>query len=131
TYFPDEPSLGLHQRDHERLLTTLLHLRDLGNTVIVVEHDRETILAADHVVDLGPGAGAHGGQVVAQGTPAEICANPASLTGQYLSGRRRIPVPAERRPFDPNIVIRLRGASGNNRSEEHTSELQSREHLVC
>src|SRR5690606_30399166 len=75
---------------------------------------RETILAADHVVDLGPGAGAHGGQVVAQGTPAEICANPASLTGQYLSGRRRIPVPAERRPFDPNIVIRVRGASGNN-----------------
>src|SRR5690606_19022527 len=79
-----------------------------------VEHDRETILAADYVVDLGPGAGAHGGQVVAQGTPAEICANAASLTGQYLSGRRRIPVPAARRPFDPNIVIRLGGASGNN-----------------
>ncbi len=113
-YILDEPSIGLHQRDHERLLNTLIHLRDLGNTVIVVEHDRETILAADHVVDLGPGAGAHGGQVVAQGTPAEICANPASLTGQYLSGRRRIPVPAERRPFDPNIVIRVRGASGNN-----------------
>jgi len=113
-YILDEPSIGLHQRDHERLLNTLIHLRDLGNTVLVVEHDRETILAADHVVDLGPGAGAHGGQVVAQGTPAEICANAASLTGQYLSGRRRIPVPAERRPFDPNIVIRLRGASGNN-----------------
>ena len=113
-YILDVPSIGLHQRDHERLLNTLIHLRDLGNTVIVVEHDRETILAADHVVDLGPGAGAHGGQVVAQGTPAEICANPASLTGQYLSGRRRIPVPAERRPFDPNIVIRVRGASGNN-----------------
>jgi len=113
-YILDEPSIGLHQRDHERLLNTLIHLRDLGNTVIVVEHDRETILAADHVVDLGPGAGAHGGQVVAQGTPAEICANPASLTGQYLSGRRRIPVPAERRPFDPNIVIHVRGASGNN-----------------
>jgi len=113
-YILDEPSIGLHQRDHERLLNTLIHLRDLGNTVIVVEHDRETILAADYVVDLGPGAGAHGGQVVAQGTPAEICANPASLTGQYLSGRRRIPVPAERRPFDPNIVIRVRGASGNN-----------------
>ncbi|HEX6993860.1 MAG TPA: excinuclease ABC subunit UvrA [Gammaproteobacteria bacterium] len=113
-YILDEPSIGLHQRDHERLLNTLIHLRDLGNTVLVVEHDRETILAADYVVDLGPGAGAHGGQVVAQGTPAEICANPASLTGQYLSGRRRIPVPAERRPFDPNIVIRVRGASGNN-----------------
>src|SRR5690606_12568437 len=97
-YILDEPSFGLHQRDHERLLNTLIHLRGLGNTVIVVEHARETILAADHVVDLGPGAGAHGGQVVAQGTPAEICANAASLTGQYLSGRRRIPVPAERRP---------------------------------
>ena len=113
-YILDEPSIGLHQRDHERLLGTLIHLRDLGNTVMVVEHDRETILAADHVVDLGPGAGAHGGQVVAQGTPDEICANAASLTGQYLSGRRQIPLPAARRPFDPNIVIRLRGASGNN-----------------
>jgi excinuclease ABC subunit A len=113
-YILDEPSIGLHQRDHERLLETLIHLRDIGNTVLVVEHDRESILAADHVVDLGPGAGAHGGQVVAQGSPAEICANPASLTGQYLSGRRRIPVPAARRTFDPDIVIRVRGASGNN-----------------
>ena len=113
-YILDEPSIGLHQRDHERLLATLIHLRDLGNTVIVVEHDRETILAADYVVDLGPGAGVHGGRIVAQGTPDEICANPASLTGQYLSGRRSIPVPAERRPFDSNVTIRLRGASGNN-----------------
>ncbi|MFS8607592.1 MAG: excinuclease ABC subunit UvrA [Gammaproteobacteria bacterium] len=113
-YILDEPSIGLHQRDHERLLETLFHLRDLGNTVIVVEHDRESILAADYVVDLGPGAGVHGGRIVAQGTPEEICANPASLTGQYLSGIRSIPVPAERKPFDPSITIRIRGASGNN-----------------
>ena len=92
-YILDEPSIGLHQRDNERLLDTLMNLRDLGNTVLVVEHDREAILAADHVVDLGPGAGVHGGKIVAQGTPAEIMANPASLTGQYLSGRREIPLP--------------------------------------
>ena len=85
-YILDEPSIGLHQRDNRRLLDTLLHLRDLGNTVLVVEHDEEAIAAADHVVDLGPGAGVHGGQIVAQGTPAEIMANPASITGQYLSG---------------------------------------------
>ena len=113
-YILDEPSIGLHQRDHERLLGTLLHLRDLGNTVLVVEHDRETILAADHVVDLGPGAGVHGGQVVAAGTPEEVSANPASLTGQYLSGQRQIPVPAERRLIDPHRLIRVRGAAGNN-----------------
>src|SRR5690606_10122776 len=87
-YILDEPSIGLHQRDHERLLETLTHLRDIGNTVLVVEHDRESIMAADHVVDLGPGAGVHGGRIVAAGTPDEIAANPASLTGQYLSGRR-------------------------------------------
>jgi excinuclease ABC subunit A len=97
-YILDEPSIGLHQRDHERLLDTLVRLRDLGNTVLVVEHDRDTILAADHVVDLGPGAGVHGGKIVAQGTPAEIVANPASLTGQYLSGRRQIPLPKSAGP---------------------------------
>ena len=88
-YILDEPSIGLHQRDNQRLLDTLMNLRDLGNTVLVVEHDREAIMAADYVVDLGPGAGVHGGQVVAQGTPKEICANSASLTGQYLSGQAR------------------------------------------
>jgi len=113
-YILDEPSIGLHQRDHERLLATLIHLRDLGNTVLVVEHDRESILAADYVVDLGPGAGVHGGKIVAQGTPAEIKANAASLTGQYLTGRRKIPLPMVRRTFDENLVLRVRGARGNN-----------------
>ncbi|HLF10946.1 MAG TPA: excinuclease ABC subunit UvrA, partial [Gammaproteobacteria bacterium] len=113
-YILDEPSIGLHQRDNQRLLDTLINLRDLGNTVLVVEHDREAILAADHVVDLGPGAGVHGGQVVAQGTPKQICADAASLTGQYLSGRREIPLPSSRRPFDPQLVLEIRGARGNN-----------------
>ncbi|RMG27607.1 MAG: excinuclease ABC subunit UvrA [Gammaproteobacteria bacterium] len=113
-YVLDEPSIGLHQRDNQRLLDTLLRLRDLGNTVIVVEHDEEAIRTADHVVDMGPGAGVHGGRVVAQGTPEEIMANERSLTGQYLSGRRRIPVPESRTPFDPARVLRIRGASGNN-----------------
>jgi excinuclease ABC subunit A len=113
-YILDEPSIGLHQRDHERLMATLVGLRDLGNTVLVVEHDRESILAADYVVDLGPGAGVHGGKIVAQGTPAEIKANPASLTGQYLTGRRKIPLPKSRRMFDENLVLRVRGARGNN-----------------
>jgi excinuclease ABC subunit A len=113
-YILDEPSIGLHQRDHERLLATLIHLRDLGNTVLVVEHDREAILAADYVVDLGPGAGVHGGKIVAEGTPAEIQANPASLTGQYLTGRRKIPLPSERREFDDNLVLRVHNARGNN-----------------
>jgi excinuclease ABC subunit A len=113
-YILDEPSIGLHQRDNQRLLDTLLNLRDLGNTVLVVEHDREAILAADHVVDLGPGAGVHGGQVVASGTPGEIMANAASLTGQYLSGRREIPLPASRREFDPQLVLEIKGARGNN-----------------
>ena len=96
-YILDEPSIGLHQRDNRRLLGTLKRLRDLGNTVIVVEHDEEAILEADHVVDLGPGAGVHGGHVVAQGTPREIQANPASITGQYLSGKRQIALPASER----------------------------------
>jgi excinuclease ABC subunit A len=113
-YILDEPSIGLHQRDNQRLLETLTRLRDLGNTVIVVEHDEEAIRAADHVVDMGPGAGVHGGEVVAQGTPAEVAATPGSLTGQYLSGARRIPVPAARRPADPARRLVLEGARGNN-----------------
>jgi excinuclease ABC subunit A len=113
-YILDEPSIGLHQRDNRRLLATLQQLRDLGNTVIVVEHDEESIKAADHVVDLGPGAGAHGGQLVAQGTPAEIEANPASITGQYLSGRRRIELPGLRMRPDAARQISIVGAHGNN-----------------
>ncbi len=113
-YILDEPSIGLHQRDNRRLLTTLKALRDIGNTVIVVEHDEEAILEADHVVDLGPGAGIHGGHIVAKGTPREIIANPASITGQYLSGKRAIPLPKRRVPFDPEKRIRIVGASGNN-----------------
>ena len=113
-YILDEPSIGLHQRDNQRLLNTLIHLRDLGNTVIVVEHDQEAIETADYVVDLGPGAGVHGGQIVAQGTPDEIKANAASLTGQYLSGRRNIPIPANRATIIDDLEITLTGASGNN-----------------
>ncbi|MBS0380611.1 MAG: excinuclease ABC subunit UvrA [Proteobacteria bacterium] len=113
-YILDEPSIGLHQRDNQRLLATLKQLRDLGNTVIVVEHDEEAIREADHVVDLGPGAGAHGGHLVAQGTPREIEANPASITGQYLAGRRSIQVPTLRNRPDPARQIALRGARGNN-----------------
>ncbi|MHA1569758.1 MAG: excinuclease ABC subunit UvrA, partial [Alphaproteobacteria bacterium] len=113
-YILDEPSIGLHQRDNSRLLKTLDYLRDLGNTVIVVEHDEEAILSADYVVDIGPGAGVHGGHIVAQGTPAEIQANPASLTGQYLSGRKAIAVPARRTPNNPGRQLEIRGASGNN-----------------
>ena len=113
-YILDEPSIGLHQRDNRRLLDTLLHLRDLGNTVLVVEHDEEAIAAADYVVDLGPGAGVHGGRIVAQGTPAEIMANPASVTGQYLSGRRQIPMPAKRQPVSDDRWLTIRGARGNN-----------------
>jgi excinuclease ABC subunit A len=116
-YILDEPSIGLHQRDNRRLLNTLVHLRDLGNTVLVVEHDEEAIEASDHVVDLGPGAGVHGGRIVAQGTPAEIKANPASLTGQYLSGRKQIPIPARRRPAAEGRHLTIRGASGNNLKE--------------
>ena len=96
-YVLDEPSIGLHQRDNDRLLTTLKNLRDLGNTVIVVEHDEEAIRDADHVIDIGPGAGVHGGEIIAEGTPADIAASPASITGQYLTGQRAIPIPAERR----------------------------------
>lgn len=112
-YVLDEPSIGLHQRDNERLLTTLFHLRNLGNTVIVVEHDEDAIRHADYVVDIGPGAGVHGGHVVAQGTPAEIMNNTDSLTGDYLAGRKQIAVPAERRPVGEQWV-KLLGATGNN-----------------
>ena len=111
-YVLDEPSIGLHQRDNGRLLATLETLRDMGNTVIVVEHDEEAILAADHVVDVGPGAGVHGGRIVAQGTPAQIMENPDSLTGKYLKGVEEIPVPPMRRSGQGEIVIR--GARGNN-----------------
>jgi excinuclease ABC subunit A len=113
-YVLDEPSIGLHQRDNSRLLATLKHLRDLGNSVIVVEHDLEAILAADHVIDMGPGAGDHGGEVVAHGTPPQITASERSLTGQYLAGRRHISVPSLRHRPDPKRTLVLSGASGNN-----------------
>jgi len=113
-YILDEPSIGLHQRDNERLLGTLRHLRDIGNTVIVVEHDEDAIRLADYVLDIGPGAGVHGGQIVAEGTPDEVMANPASLTGGYLSGRVKIRYPAERTPRDADKLLKLKGARGNN-----------------
>ncbi|MCG6300363.1 excinuclease ABC subunit UvrA [Vibrio vulnificus] len=120
-YVLDEPSIGLHQRDNERLLKTLTHLRDLGNTVLVVEHDEDAIRCADHVIDIGPGAGVHGGQVVAEGTMAEILANPDSLTGQYLSGAKQIIVPTQPTPRDKNKTVELIGASGNNLKEVNLS----------
>ena len=113
-YVLDEPSIGLHQRDNARLLSTLKHLRDLGNSVIVVEHDEEAIAAADYVVDIGPGAGEHGGKIVAQGTPDEVRHNPASLTGQYLSGKKTIATPSRRIKRDPKRLMRIVGARGNN-----------------
>jgi len=113
-YVLDEPSIGLHQRDNERLLKTLVHLRDIGNTVIVVEHDEEAIRQADYVVDIGPGAGVHGGHIVAQGTPEQVIGNPKSLTGRYLSGVEGIPVPKVRGKRDPKKQIVLRNARGNN-----------------
>ena len=113
-YVLDEPSIGLHQRDNERLLNTLIHLRDLGNTVIVVEHDEDAIREADHVIDIGPGAGVHGGQVIAQGTVADILKSEDSLTGKYLSGKEKIDIPAKRTPFNKKQVVELKGASGNN-----------------
>ena len=113
-YVLDEPSIGLHQRDNTRLLNTLTYLRDLGNTVIVVEHDEEAIMMADHVLDIGPAAGIHGGEIIAQGTPKEVLANPASLTGQYLSGKKCIEIPKTRTKLDPERLLKIRGASGNN-----------------
>lgn len=120
-YVLDEPSIGLHQRDNERLLSTLTHLRDLGNTVLVVEHDEDAIRLADHVIDIGPGAGVHGGAVVAEGTVHEIIANPDSLTGQYLSGSKAIEIPAKRVARDPKKTVELIGASGNNLKDVNLS----------
>ncbi|MGH1417365.1 MAG: excinuclease ABC subunit UvrA [Hyphomicrobiaceae bacterium] len=113
-YVLDEPSIGLHQRDNARLLETLKHLRDLGNTVIVVEHDEDAILTADHVVDIGPGAGVHGGQIVAQGPPDDVMASPESLTGQYLTGVRQVPIPKERRKPVKSKKLKVTGATSNN-----------------
>jgi excinuclease ABC subunit A len=113
-YILDEPSIGLHQRDNDRLLATLTRLRDLGNSVIVVEHDEDAIRAADYVLDIGPGAGVHGGQIVAQGTPEEIMKSEQSLTGQYLSGKRQIAVPEKREQAHAGKLIGVRGACGNN-----------------
>jgi excinuclease ABC subunit A len=113
-YVLDEPSIGLHQRDNERLLGTLRRLRDLGNTVLVVEHDEDAIRAADHLIDMGPAAGINGGHVIAEGTPAEVAANPKSLTGDYLSGRRMIPIPPMRRPTQRDRALKVIGARGNN-----------------
>ncbi|MCC6659945.1 MAG: excinuclease ABC subunit UvrA [Phycisphaerales bacterium] len=113
-YVLDEPTIGLHQRDNDRLIRTLRHLTDIGNTVIVVEHDEDMIRSADHVVDLGPGPGVHGGTIVAQGSVADICAVPGSLTGRYLSGRMRVDVPARRRPLRERDAITVRGAAENN-----------------
>ena len=113
-YILDEPSIGLHQRDNDRLLATLMHLRDLGNTVIVVEHDEDAIRHADYVVDLGPGAGIHGGQVMSKGTPAQIMSDPNSITGEFLSGRRSIAVPKQRHPAQKDLQLRVINAKGNN-----------------
>ncbi|MBB5015608.1 excinuclease ABC subunit A [Rehaibacterium terrae] len=113
-YVLDEPSIGLHQRDNERLLGTLTRLRDLGNTVIVVEHDEDAIRLADHIVDIGPGAGVHGGEIVAQGSLDDVMAAPRSLTGQYMSGAKRIEIPRQRKAANPTMTLRLLGASGNN-----------------
>ncbi|KEG16780.1 excinuclease ABC subunit UvrA [Bartonella bacilliformis] len=113
-YVLDEPSIGLHQRDNERLLEMLRHLRDLGNTVIVVEHDEDAILTADHVVDIGPAAGVHGGEIIAQGTPQEIMSSPSSLTGQYLSGKMAITTPPQRRKISQSNTLKVIGAQGNN-----------------
>lgn len=113
-YVLDEPSIGLHQRDNERLLDTLIHLRNLGNTVIVVEHDEDAIRAADHIIDIGPGAGVHGGQVIAEGNAAQIMANPQSITGRYLSGAEKIEIPHQRTKIDKKKVLQLKGATGNN-----------------
>ncbi|EEX51419.1 excinuclease ABC subunit UvrA [Pasteurella dagmatis] len=113
-YVLDEPSIGLHQRDNERLLNTLVHLRNLGNTVIVVEHDEDAIMAADYIIDIGPGAGVHGGQVVAEGTAKEIMANENSITGKFLSGVEKIEIPKKRTALDKQKVLKLNGATGNN-----------------
>ena len=114
TYILDEPSIGLHQRDNEKLLKTLKKLRDLGNTVIVVEHDNETMKASDHIIDIGPGAGVHGGKICAEGTASQIAKSKDSITGQYLSGKRKIDIPKERNPINEDRMISLKGAIGHN-----------------
>ncbi len=113
-YVLDEPSIGLHQRDNDRLLATLKRLRDIGNSVIVVEHDEDAIRSADYLIDMGPAAGIHGGEIIARGTPEEVMANPASLTGEYLTGNREIPIPKKRRPIHPTRRLAIHGAKGNN-----------------
>ncbi|MDG2939409.1 excinuclease ABC subunit UvrA [Bisgaard Taxon 10/6] len=113
-YVLDEPSIGLHQRDNERLLNTLIHLRNLGNTVIVVEHDEDAIRAADHIIDIGPGAGVHGGEIIAQGNAEEIMANPNSITGKFLAGKEKIEIPSKRTALNKKKILRLNGATGNN-----------------
>ncbi|MDD9329758.1 MAG: excinuclease ABC subunit A, partial [Bartonella sp.] len=113
-YVLDEPSIGLHQRDNERLLKTLCHLRNLGNTIIVVEHDEDAILTADYIVDIGPAAGVHGGEIIAQGPPQKIINNPSSLTGQYLSGKMTINFPTQRRKISKSKTLKVIGARGNN-----------------
>lgn len=113
-YVLDEPSIGLHQRDNERLLNTLIHLRNLGNTVIVVEHDEDAIRAADHIIDIGPGAGVHGGEIIAQGDAEEIMANPNSITGKFLAGKEKIEIPSKRTALNNKKILRLNGAAGNN-----------------
>ena len=113
-YILDEPSIGLHQRDNERLLATLNHLRDMGNTVLVVEHDEDAIRSADHIIDIGPGAGIHGGQIVASGTLEDILNNEHSLTGAYLSGAKKISIPKRRTQIDVERMLVLKGATGNN-----------------
>lgn len=120
-YILDEPSIGLHQRDNERLLGTLMHLRNQGNTVIVVEHDEDAIRSADFVLDIGPGAGVHGGEIVASGTPEEVMRNPASLTGQYLSGKQAIVIPEQRLPINPEKMIHLKGVACNNLHQVNVS----------
>ena len=112
-YILDEPSIGLHQRDNERLISSLKSMRDLGNTLIVVEHDEDTMMAADYLIDVGPGAGIHGGEIVAAGTPEQVMKNTKSLTGQYLSGKKFIPLPTERRKPDGRL-IEIKGATENN-----------------
>ena len=113
----DEPSIGLHQRDNDRLIATLKRLRDLGNTVLVVEHDEDTIREADYLLDIGPGAGVHGGEVVAAGTPEEVAANDQSITGRYLSGKEKIDVPKKRRTIEKDRKLVVRGARENNLKE--------------
>ena len=112
-YILDEPSIGLHQRDNDRLIGTLKSMRDIGNTLIVVEHDEDTMMAADYLIDMGPGAGVAGGEIVSAGTPEEVMNDPKSLTGQYLSGKKFIPLPLERRKSDGRKIT-IKGASENN-----------------